>query len=468
MRHIRVLGALVGLVTVASFAGEREAKACGGSFLPPTENETVTTDHRMILSISKEQTTLYDQIEYKGSPSSFAWVLPIKGTVKVGLSADILFDTLDTLTASQVVQPSPNCPAAPDCNHGDAPVEGASADAGLGGGGGGVTVTSQAQVGPYETVQLQSTDPTALTDWLSAHGYSVPASASPVIAGYVADHFDFLAMKLIPGKGVKAMRPVRVTSQGASPVLPLRMVAIGTGATTGITLWIVADGRYEPQNFPFFTISDSELDWDWTTNSSNYETLRLSKEAALGGRGWQVESSLELNKLMISDDVTSNVQFGGPSSGGAYLPPAVGDGGAPDAGEGDAGDTDSGAEVTAADQDLGFLFGGIGGSNARITRIRSDIAHTALGDDLTLQASSEQGELSNQHFPAKQIGQPECPIFNQCVVVGTAPRDQAEAAANGGCNATPSRVGSPFALAGIAGFIGLGAVRARRRRRAGR
>ena len=76
--------------------GERDAAACGGCFTPPpppmeTETESVITDEKMILSISMNQTTLYDQINYSGSPSSFAWVLPIKGAVTVGLSADVLF-----------------------------------------------------------------------------------------------------------------------------------------------------------------------------------------------------------------------------------------------------------------------------------------------------------------------------------------------------------------------------------------
>jgi MYXO-CTERM domain-containing protein len=477
MRDVRWLGALCGVVAVASLTGEHEARACGGSFLPPTETETVTTDHRMILSVSKDQTTLYDQIEYHGSPSSFAWVLPIKGTVTIGLSADILFDTLDTLTATQVVEPSPNCPAPPACDFEAPNAAGAADDAGAAGGGG-VTVTAQQQVGPYDTVQLHSTDPTALTTWLTAHGYAVPSSATPVIDGYVSDGFDFLAMKLIPGKGVKAMRPVRVTSQGASAVLPLRMVAVGTGATTGITLWVVADGRWEPQNFPFFIIKDSELTWDWTTNSSNYETLRLSKEAALGGKGWQIESSLELSQFTVQNTVTQNIEFAPPgtSSGGAYLPPtgdggiATGDGGATDSGVtgSDSGGGDASAEETAAaTQDLAVLFRGISGQNARFTRIRSDIAHAALVNDLTLQASSDQGELTNLYLTTSQIGQPECPIYNACNVVGEAPRNQAVAAANGGCNATPSTAGSPLALAGLAGFLGLGAIRARRRRRAG-
>ena len=39
----------------ASFSGLREAKACGGCFVPPDEN-TLVTGHRMVLSISQKQT----------------------------------------------------------------------------------------------------------------------------------------------------------------------------------------------------------------------------------------------------------------------------------------------------------------------------------------------------------------------------------------------------------------------------
>ena len=51
-------------------------------------------------------------------------------------------------------------------------------------------------------------------------------------------------------------------------------------------LWSVegfADGRWAPKNFPFFTITNSELTWDWSTNSSNFEQLRKSKAAAFHG-----------------------------------------------------------------------------------------------------------------------------------------------------------------------------------------
>jgi hypothetical protein len=460
---------------------ERDAKACGGCFTPPAEVESVITDERMIFSISQDQTTLYDQINYSGSPSSFAWVLPIKGGVTVGLSADIMFNTIDQLTQTEVIQPPTNCPPPPSCNFfGTEAPSAAAADASAGGAGG-VVVTSQAQVGPYETVQLHSNDGSALTNWLTSHGYKIPADVVPVIQGYVAEQFDFLALKLVPGAGVQSMQPVRVTSKGAGLSLPLRMVAIGTGATTGISVWVVADGRWEPDNFPTFTIPDSEIAWDWTTSSSNYESLRLSTEAKYGGRGWQIESSLELSQYTILQTLSQSLLYGSSGVGDYTSAGSSGsDAGSAEAGS-DSGETesDSGlsydpgydagetvdAQLGAASADLAVLFAGIAGPNVRITRMRSDVAHSALTADMYLKASTDQSELTNLHYPQQQVGQPLCPVYDSsCVVTGQVPRDQAIAAANGGCSATRAAGGSGASAGILAGFFGYLTLRSRRRR----
>ena len=82
-----IAGAVVGV----GVAAEGEARACGGCFHPPTENDSVITDHRMIFAISSQQTTLWDQIRWQGSPNDFAWVLPVSDSkvATLGLSADI-------------------------------------------------------------------------------------------------------------------------------------------------------------------------------------------------------------------------------------------------------------------------------------------------------------------------------------------------------------------------------------------
>jgi hypothetical protein len=468
VRGLFLGSAVVGLAVV----GARDARACGGCFVPPEETESVITDEKMILSISMSQTTLYDQIEYSGAPASFAWVLPIKGTVTVGLSADILFQTIDQLTATEVLQPPTNCPPPPDdCSSFDSYAGGDDAGAAGDASSDGVTVTSQAQVGPYETVQLHSTDGTALTNWLTSNGYDIPASTKPVIDAYVTDGFDFLALKLVPGVGVQAMQPVRVTSQGAAPSLPLHMVAVGTGATTGITIWVVADGRWQPSNFPTFTIADSEIAWDWLTSSSNYESLRLAKEKTFNGRGWQIESSLELNQQTVIQTLEYAASY---TDVGGYTAAPTTDGGTADAGS-EAEDAGEGSAAAAAD--LAVLFNGVAGPNARFTRMRSDVAKAALSVDMALEASTDQSELTNVHNPGQQVGEPECPVYNSaCEVTGTAPRPASgssvtasnDAGGGGGCSTTrpPSEGGATTGL--LLGFLGVSAVWSRRKRRARR
>ena len=110
MRHQLVVGALGAAVALIGAMGG-DAKACGGCFHTPEQIPTVVTDHRMIFAISQQQTTLYDQIKYSGSPTDFAWVLPIHGTVSVGLSADVLFEVLDAQTQVTILPPPlPPCP----------------------------------------------------------------------------------------------------------------------------------------------------------------------------------------------------------------------------------------------------------------------------------------------------------------------------------------------------------------------
>ena len=410
-------------VSAVTFAGPRKASACGGCFHPPTQTVTDITDERMLLSVSSTQSTLYDQISYSGSPSNFAWVLPIHGIVTVGLSADVLFDSIDALTATQINPPPQNCPF-PNCSFGAQ--DGGAAEATANAGAGVVTVLAQANVGPYATVQLHSTDSSALDNWLTQNGYNVSAAVQTILDAYVSEGFDFLAMKLLPNQGVQSMRPVRVTTPGASLSLPLRMASVGTGAVTGITIWVVADGRYEPQNFPFFHIDDSQLVWDWSNNISNYTTLRVQEEANLKNAGWEIESSIALNQQVVTNVILSGGQYYGNGLASStpvdatedYLP--VGDA---DAGAGDAG-YESAEQVR--DDDITTLFAGLTGSSHRFTRIRSDIAQTAMTTDFVLQAATDQSELSNIRTVTQAVNL-ICPIYSGCTVVGTGTLAQAQA-----------------------------------------
>jgi len=504
--------AFTAMVTV-----DRSASACGGCFQPPPPpSQTVSdiTDEKMLLSVSPTQSTLYDEIEYAGSPSSFAWVLPIHGTVTVGLSADVLFSSIDTLTATQINPPPSSCPQ-PHCSSGGgcgSSAAGNSAFDESGGGSNQVQVLKQSTVGPYDTVQLHSTNAGALDAWLTQNGFDIPTAVQPILDAYVSDGFDFLAMKLSPGQGVQAMRPVRVTTQGAGLSLPLRMASVGTGAITGITIWIVADGRYEPQNFQSFYIPTSQLVWDWSTQSSNYTSLRAAQEASFQNAAWELESSIDLSQQIITNTILAGGQYSqygatAPASDATqdYLPignvtdagaceaddpddaagdsgwpdASWGDSGSPDASWGDAGSQDasfddagaggaSGACETAEqvrNDDIAALFAGMSSPTIRVTRIRSDIAQAAMTVDLLLQAASDQSEVSNVRNVTQSANE-TCPLYNGCSVKGYGTPAQAQASVNGGCSASlPGRAGTGFGLAALAGAFGLLLRRSTRTRR---
>ncbi len=460
---------LLGATALSAFVlTSNDAQACGGCFPPEGEQQSVVTDHRMILSVSKTQTTLYDQIQYTGNPSEFAWVLPISGTVEVGLSADTLFGALHNLSAVVVQEPPRNCPPPPNCGYEESAANdafgsgGTSADASAPPG---VEVIKKEVVGPYETVQLKSDDPSALDTWLAQNKFNVPDDIKPVIAQYVGEKFNFLALKLKPGAGVSSMRPVRVTTQGASAVLPLRMVAAGTGANVGVTLWVIGEGRYEPQNFPWFVIKNEDLTWDWASGSSDYKDIRAARASVQSGKTWEIETSEPVNRAQIQNIVRGLGQVNQQIQD--YLP--ITD---------DQGNTTKTADQVR-EEDLKMAFEGIASGEEHLTRMRADLSRPALAVDLLMQESADQTTVENIRIPQLEKGQPLCPIYDgNCRQVGTAPRDQAQAqsANNWGqgdetftCRTGRQNAGSSAAL-GIGAFVGLAFVRKvrDRQRRKGR
>ena len=455
---------LVATGVLASVAIERDAAACGGCFHPPTETPTVVTDHRMIFSISKDQSTLYDQIKYTGSPSSFAWVLPISGEVTVGISSDIVFAGLDQLTQTQINPPPMNCPPPPQCRNSSSSSGSSGFSAGAEDAPPGVNVIKKEVVGPYETVQLQATTPNALNQWLADNGFAVPADVLPVITKYQQESFNFLALKLIPGKGVQDMRPVRVSTKGANVALPLRMVAAGTGPNVGISLWLLGEGRYEPQNFGSFIIATDELAWDWTQNKSNYTELRAAKTTAGNGRSFEIESSTILYRQQV-DGIVKQGSF----NGNGPFPQTDAERAAQD--YLDVKDPQGNVIKTAVqvrDEDLDTLFYGIATATSRVTRLRGDLAHAALNEDLVMRAAGDQAVLPNVRQLTKELAPPMCPVYSGCEQIGTAPRDQVSGGTAGGngtftCNTGP-RTGSTWMGVGL-GFAAIAAAHAMRRRR---
>lgn len=416
--------AIVALVSVSGVMAlqERTATACGGCFSPPTEN-TVVDGHRMAFAISKTQTVLWDQFNYSGDPKEFAWVLPVRPGTRVELSHDEFIAALEAATQPIIVAPaSPNnggggggCGSATSLasNYGSSP-------------GDSVIVVSQQVVGPYEVVTLKATDPKALTNWLTAHGYAIPPAIQPTLDAYVKEGFDFIALRLLPNKGVSAMKPVRVVSPGADVTLPLRMVAAGIGAKVGVVLYVLGEGRYEAANYPNVTVDFANLTWDSTQNRSNYNELVTAALAGGDGRGWFTEFAdyafnQRYNKFTgavgpssglptlesayasaIPGSCTTNPFDAGTLKDSGGMPDGSGDGSSDAAAPPDAGAPLDAGLPPAPNNDCTFdditvATTGMTRSDVWISRLRANLPATVLSVDLKLQASASQTQLDGIH-----------------------------------------------------------------------
>ena len=440
---MRLLKALLVAIPVLALglSHANETSACGGCFhevgaQPPANIEV--TGHKMIVSVSATQTTLWDQISYTGNPSSFAWVLPVKGNVTFGLSSDALFRNLEMTTEVTFNPPKVDCYGPNSCVFGGATSTGYT----IGGGGGSsfpypdsVTVIADKVVGPYEMVQLHSSDPAALTAWLTGHSFEIPDDAKPIIEAYVADGFDFLALKLVPGAPVSAMRPVRVTTPGNNPVLPLRMLAIGTGATTPVRLWVMAASRYEAVNMPDFTVTSNQITWSWITLSGNLAALEKSAFDASAGKAWHIEVGEPFSPEHMQSAIPAFAQSNPVASGYA--------------------DEMGNGAFQAATDDLAALFGTLDPASLWVTRLHGELSRQALSTDLILGASADQTPVIRSLHATTIVGTTPTCAENPTCAESTGTGAGGGSSGGGGCSMTveggySSMLGALSVLAALA------------------
>jgi len=414
---------VLALGVIGSAVAPSTALACGGCFAPPGAVQVVT-DHRMAFSLSADRTILWDQFRYSGRPSDFSWILPIRNgpDVRIEVADNRFLTALDNLSAPVLNAPQrPYCESEADSSFlsgaRGAAAPTAAADAG-------VAVLQEQVVGPYMTAVVRSEDPAALRTWLRDNQYSVPSAIEPVIDYYVAQHMDFVALRLRMGEGVEQMTPIRVTTPGLSPVLPLRMIAAGVADKVGLLLMVLASSRYEAMNFPNGEITPSQLTYDFNAPTTPADDFRRAFEAlnrSNGNRLWLTESSARVNRFTVERASQIGGGRGGPIGG---------------------------ATVTSDDAQVAFQ--GIG-QDATLTRLRADLGASSLDRDLQLMAS-DLGMKDRVHtYGTVRNMPPPC---------GWESGPRAEFL---GCAVTPGRSGSAGGVLAL-GLAGLGLAWRRRRR----
>jgi len=231
----------------------RPASACGGLFCS-SSSPVDQSSERIIFSQNADDTvTAVIQIFYRGPSERFAWVLPVPGKPDVGVSTDAAFDALDDRTDPTYVLTRE---VAGRCAQVEAEFDDYGTDASIGpdenyesDADAGVapepvvSIEDRGNVGPYDFVVLsvdQSADEPEerLVEWLQENDYDVFSETASVIAPYIEDGLNLLAIKLTKDSQTGSIRPLRVTYESQGPSIPIRPTALAATPDMGVKVWL--------------------------------------------------------------------------------------------------------------------------------------------------------------------------------------------------------------------------------------
>lgn len=438
VHRLGLLGALA--LAAASVLVPSPANACGGGSFYAVDGgseKAVTTGHRVVISLSKTQTILWDQIDFTGAPEDFAWVYPIQPGARLELANDAWLDALEAGTTTVLRSPEGACfQGGSDSGGGCCYVGEGSAGGGDRAVGGGepppVTVLDQHTIGPYKTVVISSKTPGAIGEWLSNHGYNIPADVKPILDDYVAEGYDFIALRLAPGQGTSRMQPVRVVTPGPLTTFPMRMLAAGAGDHVRLNVFVLTEGRVSVDGFAEAAIDPGKLAWSWATGASNYDEVRDAALAENGGATFLTTFASQARLFtsweqappgagnitglyygLAKEDgvaptcdaskVGEYVKAGSEASGYSVVDLCDESGNCAPAGE---GEIDSRVFACGAADDLAVALIGMHPRDVWLTRFEANLPRQALSKDLVLTATPGAKEISGDIQIADSTGDP--------------------------------------------------------------
>lgn len=276
------------------------AQACGGLFCNNTA-PVLQAAENIIFSHGDDVVTAVVQVQYTGTAEEFSWLIPVPGIPNVGVSSNVVFSQLSTVTAPQytLVQTTegvcrPNPPPPPGV-----------ADAGVAVPDP-VDVVASGTAGPYvyEVISIDPELPNIVdvaTAWLTDNGYEV--AGEDLLADYLGMGMNLIGFKLQNGEQVSAIRPITLEYQTEAPMVPIRLTAVAATPRMGVRIWTLGQHRHVPTNYRSLELNLARM--NWFNPFSNYD--RLVDEAAeeAGGHGFITEAAgttAAFDELIWSED----------------------------------------------------------------------------------------------------------------------------------------------------------------------
>ncbi len=278
-----------------------DAFACGGFFCGGSGPQQVNQAAERIIFAEHGDgsVTAIVQIMYSGPSDRFAWILPVPGIPEVGLSSNVAFSALQNATNPQFQM---NTTVEGECAPNDqfASPTANGADAGVAEGNNvanntnnsGVTVVDRGSAGPYDYVVIQidgaAGDKSQLAlDWLTENNFQVTDVGPDLLAPYLDENYNLLAVRLQKSSDAGAIRPLRLKYETEHPMIPIKLTAVAANEDMGVMTWLLGSSRAVPVNYKALEINDALINWFNPTSNYNDVVIAAANEAS--GQGFVTE-----------------------------------------------------------------------------------------------------------------------------------------------------------------------------------
>ncbi|MFH8340769.1 DUF2330 domain-containing protein [Streptomyces sp. AM6-12] len=247
MRAARTLSVVLTLLGIQLTWLISPAWACGcGAMVVGPAQQLAVSDEQSVLRWDGRQEQIVMRLTVTGDARDAAWIMPVPHRATVRLADPAVFGQLaraiapvhrtrhhfwprdgewpfDEHTDGAAAAPAPAQPA--------------------------VGVVGRQRLGPFDVARLTATDPAALATWLRANGFPLPARLKTALAPYVAEHWEYVAVRLAPDTAGTALRgaldPLHLTFAADRAVYPMRLSRLAT-TPQSLGLYVLAAHRMEP------------------------------------------------------------------------------------------------------------------------------------------------------------------------------------------------------------------------------
>ncbi|AKU15017.1 DUF2330 domain-containing protein [Luteipulveratus mongoliensis] len=293
-RHgVRLLLTLL-VLAMLQVVGPAASYACACGAMIPSDESARSAGELGLVQWDGKTETLDLSMVVQGETKDAAWIMPAPKGTRVTLGSDGLFDRLTDLTKPRVEKRYNYWPSfgGDDDRSGDGAPR-------AGGAPGGVTVEGHSTVGPFDVTTLSGTDGSAVTTWLTAHGYPARPDLVPAMQAYLDQGWRLYAVKLTSrGSTLRGtLSPLRLSFAATKPVYPIRL-SHHARYRQSVVVYVAAPHRMEldPVTAPRSTTTDVPF-------------ARWVDGAAVGGRGGERVFLTKLRQSVDPQDIQADYTF---------------------------------------------------------------------------------------------------------------------------------------------------------------